>query len=365
MTLNQIKNYKLYITFKLLIIISSSMTFTCFIAIKTLVNVTSALVVKMISLVILLVILAPSLSAQNKSLECKTTWMNKQAYYKFLGESDSKPKRKPFSNPLSNENLFNNKDYELCRKLNNSLYFGYDLMEDEIESDYAEFGYPTFEPPTYVFPVSFNDIETGHYNTTDLVTKRFSFFYTGLPQYRRKEPIINITTKIPKDSCISELTEGGKIEQIFPIRYKISRFTPDKIDRFYHLIEGERCKGVYNEKTQTLENKVCWNHPYFCRGPRFECIINDDIDTFCYNSGTGEGQKKIISNEIPYSVYIGELIYWRFPLLVYSVRRSNIEGLWTFTWNCTDLGIDVLCDYVDDGPRPGLTFLKTLSGYAG
>lgn len=315
-------------------------------------------------IILVFLIAAPCLIASRRfNKECDITWPNRTEYYIYR-DKIAQPVPLP-RNSLRNKYLFNGRHQSFCRKLNQTLAFGYPKYLDETYSEY-DTTYES-EPPTYRFPVNFNDVDPVFGDGIALVTKKFQFVYTLLDG--KRDPLIEITTKVPRDVCIRELTEGGKMNQIFPVHYKVTKYTSEHRDEKYYLIEGERCKGRYDQRSRRFVDKVCWKHPNFCRGRRFDCLVNDDKNTFCYDTETEEGHKKSDKLGIPYSMYIGETIYWKVPRLIYgeplSDPRDGHRGLWTFTWNCTDIRETVLCEYLEDGPRPSLTALKTLSGYAG
>uniref|UniRef100_T1GE79 Uncharacterized protein n=1 Tax=Megaselia scalaris TaxID=36166 RepID=T1GE79_MEGSC len=131
-------------------------------------------------------------------------------------------------------------------------------------------------------------------------------------------------------------------------------FTP------YFLIQGERCSIEYNQEKNKLYNKKCWSKPGFCRGPILYCLLNDSENSLCYDALTGEGFRDENPRRIPYSFFIGELIHWR--IHERYLFDDWADGPWTFSWNCTELGDDILCDCLDDRPRPSLLVLKTMAG---
>lgn len=314
------------------------------------------------AILLFLIIASSRLNAQNEA--CNFTWISKLEFYLYQQEQESKPVTPLPPHSLNNPDLFNSPEQAFCKTLNRTLYFGYDEELDYVYSEY-DITYSGELTSTYVFPINFQDLEPITYDTSDLVTKKFSFFYNGLPIDNRTDAIVNISTKVPRNSCIRDLTSGGRIDKVFPMRYNITKFYSDFTDNRYYLIEGERCKVKYNRQTKQIVSKKCWNHPYFCRGKRFDCIVNDDENSFCYDTETGEGQKKPTSTDIPYSILIGEQIYWKVPRIIYSAAANSGAVPLKFDWICTDSGTDVLCDYVDYTDRPSVTYLKKLSAYAG
>lgn len=316
------------------------------------------------SIVILILALVPCFAARQRSNNyCGVTWPNTTEYYLYRESKNNVPEPTP-KNSLRNKNLFKKKNQQFCRKLNRTLVYGYPkkLNAFDIYDDYGEVRVKEPTLRSYRFPVNFHNIKRVFGKEKDLVTKTFSFSYSLLTG--KNTPAFKISTKVPRNTCISSLTRRGKMYKLFPTHYRVTKYYSKHTDERYYLIEGKRCKILYDKNSKKYKKKVCWSHPYFCRGRRAACLLNDDISTFCYDTMTGEGQLKKGSSSIPYSLLIGEMIYWKAPTTNVGKPLSKNDRPMTFTWNCTDFGKTVWCDYLEDGPRPSLKVIKTLSGYA-
>lgn len=255
---------------------------------------------------------------------------------------------------LRNAKLFN-ANQELCKKLNKTLF---DEVVGGVEpGETLYYGKETDSlfTRTFVIPGNFYDLE-GHgvdYESKDLVNKKFVFDYG---QFGYGVPVLNITTKLPRNSNLSELVPEGIVTNIFPVNYRITAFYSPGYASYY-LIEGERCKADFDKKSQKLTNRRCWSTPSFCKGWRGDCILNDDENALCYNLDTLAGKREEKPDEVHYSILIGEMLYWKY---------ITNEPYFFYRWNCTDLKEYVQCIYIDThDPRPHITLLKTLSGYGG
>lgn len=265
------------------------------------------------------------------------------------------------ANPLHNPELFG-RDQVLCKSLNQSLNYDHDHDYD------PTFGMEdTLIRATFKFPVNFQDIEQEVQE--EFVVKHFSFRYAfrwihTAAEIAEEEPVLNITTNVPRNIDLQNILLKGDLSSIFPFKYNITKFhTPDPDFTPYFLIQGERCSIEYNEENNQLYNKRCWSKPGFCRGPILYCLLNDSENSLCYDALTGEGFRDENPRRIPYSFFIGELIHWR--IHERYLFDDWADGPWTFSWNCTEFGDDILCDCLDDRPRPSLLVLKTMAGYSG
>lgn len=248
-------------------------------------------------------------------------------------------------NSLKNRNLFKS-NQKLCKKLNNTLN-----SEQNDLIDMPSFEEHSLFDDLYTLPGNFFDVEGEE--SDDLVTRKFLFNYN--------KPILNITTKLPRNVNFNELISDKTMRNIFPANYRISVHSDDRIGGvYYYLIEGERCKAEYDRTTKKLVNKRCWDTPSFCRGFRANCILNDDENRLCYDAFTGEGEQQRKPGEIHYSMDVGERVFWK----IHPIKNREGYKAWTYKWNCTDLKEYVFCDFIVDGEYPVLT-LKTLSGFKG
>ncbi|KAL5279395.1 hypothetical protein ACFFRR_003789 [Megaselia abdita] len=255
------------------------------------------------------------------------------------------------TNPLRNEKLFNS-NQELCKALNKTLN---DERAKRVERKFSPQSEDSFD--TFVLPGNYLDVEGD--NTEDWVTKHFVFNYRLPLVYNHDKPVLNITTKIHPNTTIKDLMSDGTLRNIFPINYRITEFYDVKSYFPYYLIEGERCKAEYDQETKKLTNRKCWTTPSFCRGLRGNCILNDDENSLCYDMHSEEGKGETNLQEIHYSLHIGERIFWN---VHFNPAQTNTMSYWLMRWNCTEIDEHVFCDYIDDGGRPHLTVLKTLSG---
>lgn len=252
-------------------------------------------------------------------------------------------------NPLENENLFNS-DQELCKNLT-------ELNSPPKRSD-EQYERASFFDETYVLPGNLFDVEGREDDSENWVTKNFVFNYRMPFVYGHENSVLNISTKIPKNASIKDLMSDGTVRNILPVNYRITKFYTKDYVSFY-LIEGERCKAQYDRETKKLVNRRCWKTPSFCRGFLGNCILNDDEDSLCYDVSTQEGKRPDKPEDIHYSVNIGERVYWNVHM------EPGISDYWLIRWNCKEEVDYVFCDYIDDGDRPHITVLKTLSGYSG
>lgn len=231
-------------------------------------------------------------------------------------------------------------DQKLCSKLNDTLFQKLHQNESwEVKND-AGITSSSFE-----LPGNLMDIEGSQ--SRRLVRKHFSFYD------KDGELVLEMSTKLPRNADIDELMKDGTVKNIFPVNYQIIEYVNQNdggYSDYFYLIEGERCKAEFSERSDKLVRKKCWSHPSLCWGPKLECLLNDDESTSCYNFFTGEGKKKDKPNEIHYSVNIGERIFWKTHLLMKDISSQN--DLTMYRWKCTDEGRHVTCDQVDD--RNGL-----------
>lgn len=236
--------------------------------------------------------------------------------------------------------VFNN-DQELCLKLNETLFRQLPQNESwELKND------ASLSSSSFMLPGNLIDLDGSQ--SSGLVNKCFSFYD------KDGKLVLKMSTKLPRDADINELMKDGTVKNIFPVNYQVIEYVnPNEkgFSDFFYLIEGERCKAEVDRRSGKLVRKRCWKHPTLCWGPKFECLLNDDESTSCYNFFTGEGKKKNKPNEIHYSLNIGERIFWKTHLLMKDIDSQN--DLTMYRWKCIDKGEHVTCDHLDD--RNGLS----------
>lgn len=253
---------------------------------------------------------------------------------------------------------------ELCKDLSEKLYEDFKSSGQNLktlyERDWSEFrSMKLTEKPKK--PVT----ENFFFNSTHIISKRGEPHYTFrfLIGVRDRQPRWNLTVQFDSTANISSIVPKGTLEDLLPMDTYITKYVfpedlvhvqfGESIGSVYHLIEGTRCKLLFNNETVPNGKVVCWDSPSLCRGhyTMKRCIANDDIDYLCLDSISQEGTPfwGHTSDLERHWTKLAGTIYWAKPAIHFIYKNQTIESHKPelTEWMCSESdeeGVDYFCE---------------------